>query len=521
MQTKLLPLVSILALTTLMACGTDDPVGDLAANDVADTHHQDINWFTGSVDEAFSIAKQQNKPLFFYWGAVWCPPCQEIKHTVFEHPKFISQSELFVPVYLDGDTEQAQLVGEQFAVQGYPTMIVFNSAGEEITRIPGGIDTRRYLDVLSLSLARDKNMDLLIEQAINVPESLTGDELTLLAFYSWGQDNVTINDDQSLSLLKSLAFLPGAENQLAISRLLLSYLSKQIDLERDDLSGDQKQDVLLRVHNLLAEPDSVLANVDYLSFYSAEIVNLLTLTQGDRDLLVQQWIESLSKQRVNPVLSSAERLGTWLAPIDLYWLQNPQQQSLPADLAAAIESEVQELDGLTKGDARQSVINRAGNVLRAAGLYPQAKKLITKELMISQSPYYFMSSLAEIAEETEDFAGIIEWREKAYRAATGKATRFQWGVEYVSALIQYQPQATEVIADTASSLFDNLDQGSDVFSGRNYGRLKTLLANLKQWQAQARDQTLVRFVARLQSFCDQTDRESRQYQQCSSLLVSL
>jgi thioredoxin-related protein len=69
-------------------------------------------------------------------------------------PEFIERSKLFVPVYLDGDTVNAQAYAEKFGVRGYPTMIVFDPAGVELTRIPGGIDlqvaserTGRLIDV--------------------------------------------------------------------------------------------------------------------------------------------------------------------------------------------------------------------------------------------------------------------------------------------------------------------------------------------------------------------------------------
>ena len=109
-----------------------------------------IKWFAGTIDEAFKMADSGAKPLFLYWGAVWCPPCQEIKHTVFKSQEFIRLTRLFVPVYLDGDTDEAQVWGEKFAVMGYPTMIVFNAKGEEITRIPRFFDTA--LHPLSLAI---------------------------------------------------------------------------------------------------------------------------------------------------------------------------------------------------------------------------------------------------------------------------------------------------------------------------------------------------------------------------------
>ena len=84
-----------------------------------------IDWFAGDVDAAFAAAKAANKPVFLYWGAEWCPPCAQIKSTIFSKREFQERSRLFVPVYLDGDTPSAQKHGERFGVVGYPTMILF------------------------------------------------------------------------------------------------------------------------------------------------------------------------------------------------------------------------------------------------------------------------------------------------------------------------------------------------------------------------------------------------------------
>src|SRR5262245_7705467 len=72
---------------------------------------RDLEWFKGSVAAAFAQAKRENKPVFLYWGAVWCPPCLELKATVFSQAAFIEKSRLFVPVYLDGDGVAGQRAG--------------------------------------------------------------------------------------------------------------------------------------------------------------------------------------------------------------------------------------------------------------------------------------------------------------------------------------------------------------------------------------------------------------------------
>src|ERR1700741_2644803 len=103
-----------------------------------------ISWQIASsdaeVDKAFALARKAGKPVFLYWGAVWCPPCNQVKATLFSRSEFVERSRAFVPVYVDGDKAGAQKVASRFKVQGYPTMILFKPDGTEITRLPGEVD---------------------------------------------------------------------------------------------------------------------------------------------------------------------------------------------------------------------------------------------------------------------------------------------------------------------------------------------------------------------------------------------
>src|ERR1700688_3038357 len=111
-----------------------------------------IAWFEGSVEDAFAAARTAHKPVFLYWGAVWCPPCLELKATVFRRQDFLDRLTLFVPVYLDGDGPGAQAWGERFHISGYPTVLVLRADQAEIERVSGGMDLSRYAEVLDLAL---------------------------------------------------------------------------------------------------------------------------------------------------------------------------------------------------------------------------------------------------------------------------------------------------------------------------------------------------------------------------------
>ena len=225
-----------------------------------------IEWFEGSIAAAFESAKSEAKPLFLYWGAVWCPPCQEIKYTVFKSQEFIQLTRLFVPVYLDGDSDEAQAWGEKLDVMGYPTMIVFNPAGVEITRIPGGIDISRYNTVLELSLNQMRSTADLVQIALEDSTRLSPEEFYQLAYYSWFQDTSAVPEGVDKTDLFLGLSTSAPEGELS-NRFYMSYLLALTG--KDDIKGtDQNHlradlSVAKRLEKILSSSSLTLASVSY------------------------------------------------------------------------------------------------------------------------------------------------------------------------------------------------------------------------------------------------------------------
>ena len=492
-------------------------VGLTGCSEPAVVKNKTIGWFEGNVDAAFSQAKSESKPLFLYWGAIWCPPCQEIKHTVFKSRRFIEQTDSFIPVYLDGDTEAAQAAGERFGVKGYPTMIVFNSAGTEITRIPGGIDISRYNDVLASALNSITPTRELVIALTENPASLTEQNLKQLAYYSWGQDHDALPKNYNPELFLTASQL--AADSINSTRLYMQYLYEVSAALEADAEPTVIDTALPMLNKILASRSLVLVNWDSLAYYSTDLAPLAA-SGNDLETLKATWQKAIFDAMDDQSLSVAEQLAGLIPTIEFYF-ENESNTALPDDLKTTVLAATQRADEATENSfARQSVVNQISGVLQEARLLAEAKILLTTELDRSSSPYYFMSSLSAIAEKEKDIETALAWRQKAFETAKGSATRFQWGASYVRALMRMTPDDEATITQVAMSLFNEMDANSELFAGRNFRVLRSLNKSLHQWQAERSKSLLAGFDAAITQRCEALTRNSTAMENCRSLPVT-
>lgn len=484
-QSILLPILAVL----LAACGADkaeEAAPEPTASSTADSAEsldpaKGIDWFEGSVDEAFAAAKQSGKPIYLYWGAVWCPPCHAISATVFKSPDFLERSKLFIPVYLDGDTENAQAQGEKFGVRGYPTMIVFDSDGEEITRIPNGIDLQAYANILDLTLGETSSAKDLVAELAAGRQSLAANDCTLLAYYSWGQDTTILADLDTGLAFRNMYDACPKEMRAERSILYFNWLDEAITAAEavEDpvpLSDVQKAEAIAMVQQVLAFDDLVKANIFMVVLGGAEITAALTEPGSDaRAMLTADFQDAMDRVAADESIYKRERIYTLAGKIRFERIDDAEAP-LSEELQAEIRDVVKWADETTPSVyERQPIINALGNVLDEAGMDDVARPLMLAEIEISRQPYYFMVSLADIEQRAENYDAAVDWLKKAYDSTKGPATRFQWGYYYLVGLLEMKPEETELIQSVTVGLIDELQN-----SGGLYHRPKSQLGKIEQ-----------------------------------------
>ncbi len=463
-----------------------------------------IAWHKGDVDAAFAAAKAANKPVFLYWGAVWCPPCNQVKATIFNRQDFIERSRFFVPVYLDGDSKSAQKLGARFKVVGYPTMILFKPDGREITRLPGEVDADQYMRVLEMGMDGARPIKDTFAAALAGGGKLSADEWRMLAYYPWYADEQQVVPKTNVpATLEQLARACPADQRDTAARLKIKALASAAT-EKNAKPRDDKAAVTT-VMQLLAEPKFARDNFDVIVSYGADISGRYTLPRSpERARLNAAWNAALGRLAVDPTLSTADRLSAVDAQIMLAKQDDPKA-TLPPTLLTSVREQAARADRETSDPyARQAVISAAAEMLADAGLLDESDAMLEAELKRSHSPYYYMLGLAANAKKRGDKAAALAWYEKAYGAADGPATRLQWGASYVKALLELSPQDTPRIDAALKSVVAELEPAPETFYGRNQRALETMSGKLAAWDKQSsRNASLRRFRAQLASVCAQ------------------
>ena len=456
------------------------------------------------IDKAFATAKAQGKPVLLYWGAVWCPPCNQLKATLFNRQDFAEQSKSFVAVHLDGDAPGAQKLGTKFKVVGYPTLILFNPDRKELTRLPGEMDAAQVMQLLQLGMASGRPIAAVLADA-RAGKPLAGGEWRLLAFYSWDTDEgaQAVPAAERGPLLRKLAASCPASESAACTRLALKSIA----------DGDEKNApapdaaTRARVAQVLADPALSRTYMDVLVNNGTDIVAALAPKPGpDRQKLVASFDASLVRLQADTTLSRGDRVGALFARVDLARIDQPKDTMHPK-LPPALVKEVRDTAATTDREAtsaveRQAVIPTAAQLLEEAGLWSESATLLKSSLSKSPSPYYLMSELGSNARKQGRTAEALQWYRQAFDKSEGPATRLQWGNSYLGALVDLAPNDARRIEATAQAVLTEAASQPNAFDQRSGRSLQRLGAKLVKWNAGGKHQAVIDHLStQVQGLC--------------------
>jgi len=545
----------LFVLTLALALGACRPKSDMPAEEAAappvtatepvvEAPHEEVAWFKGDVQTAFDTAKAENKPVFLYWGAVWCPPCYYLKTRVFHRPEFVAASKAFLALELDGDTERAQIWGEKFDVKGYPTVIVFNPAGEEIMRLTSGIDAEQYAGVLASAKARMTPIaDVLAAVEDGGPATAAKEDLDLLAFYAWDQDSVLdLDTERKLALFKRLWLETPETLTVARNRFLCLWIETlhaarsaaedaAAEGETPELpapTADEAPAVLAGLAAVFADPVLRSANTNTIYYWSEETATMLFPEPGpDRDAFGASWAAAARAIEDDEAMTVDDRLTAFYPQIILARLQasaapaagdvvtatgaltptaaavdgaaadaaadaEPTPVPLPADLVKRVAERVKWASAtVTDPGEMQTVMGTMVWMLQETGLDAAAEALLNTKLDATLQPYYYMLELASIAEEKDDTAGALGWYRKAWETSQGPMTRFRWGHSYLRALLRLAPEDEATFETEATKILTELMANQDALALGNGDRMGTLSDAILKWNADGRHDAVV------------------------------
>jgi thiol-disulfide isomerase/thioredoxin len=498
-----------------------------AASAPANAPEPAIAWYTGSVESAFTAARAQNKPVFLYWGAKWCPPCHELKATVFSRPDFIQKLKLFIPVYLDGDDPGAQKWGDKFGVSGYPTVLVLRADQSELARISGGMDLSQYSEVLDSVLGDVRPVStILAGLKAGSAQPLARDDCHRLAFYGWDLTDDVSSKFSSLAqtLSQAAAQCPaGAESDKG--RLILTAASMAADGEAKALNAGKAPGHLLV--QLIGQVDGILQNQSLAneiadatgglddSFFKA----VAKTAPNDVAAWRERFSDVMDQAALDPRFSLADHLYFQYSKLQAIKALDPHHK-VPAELSARAHQSIDAaLAGKLDEHARPSVVNAAQNILDLLGDDDRAYAITREQMALSKTPYYYMSDLAELDEKHGHIDSAVNWLAQAYAQSQGTATRFQWGYHYLAGLIRMKPTDDADIRTAGLAVLGELD-GPDRIYQRTKAGLDRLNTTLTKWNAKGDHMaTITALRQRMDGICGQIPKADPANATCRGFLA--
>ena len=437
--------------------------GDDKATDSVESEKESI-WFAGGVEEAFDVAKEGNELVFLYWGAVWCPPCNELKQQVFSQP------------------ERAQIWGETFKASGYPTVIILDGNRNELLRLSETMNIAEFTTVVASVKESPSSLEQLISRAES--QKLSEKEWLSLGIISWDYlPDSQMSKAQRIQVLAKL--FQGVPDSLAVTKSMfgaayLRLVSENKEELKDAFDAKLGESMLEQV---LKTNETILANRAFITKFGAKTIEQLAADNRSKiDAYSAKWLEAALFLQKSPSISIDTRLWSHFPALDLH-RKFSNTTLIPQSIKDDIMQAVAKADTTAQSDfQRHAVVSGAAFLMGEIEEYERAESLLKKEITQTNTPWYYQSGLARLAEKKGDLKAARKWSRTARKSAKGRATRMEWVARDILLTVRVAKDSeVDYVVGLTREFFDLALRLPDGFRGRNMLRATKVVEAIKPW----------------------------------------
>jgi thioredoxin-related protein len=187
---------------------------------------QEINFEKGTWEDANQKAQLAEKYIFLDAYASWCGPCKWMAKNTFTNDTvgaFFNDN--FINCKIDMEKGEGVALAKKYAVSAYPTLLFFNTKGELVHRVCGGLGVKELMEVANVALTGNNLKKIKEGYDKNRTPEITKNYIEALENACLSADAEKVGKDFFASL--SLEKLYTTENWDLINNLLKDTESKE------------------------------------------------------------------------------------------------------------------------------------------------------------------------------------------------------------------------------------------------------------------------------------------------------
>jgi len=454
-----------------------------------------ISWADGGLERGLTQAEKLDKRIFVYFGAVWCPPCQHVKGTVFHRPDFVALTKTVIPVEVDFDDPLAPKWADRYHVEVYPTALVLSSSGKELKRLVGVEDPEQYLEALATVAIPDTEIKKLA--TASKATSLSDTQwMTIGAFKEWhspqdGTSNLLATSLQALS--------KRAPEHLQSVRLDIEMLALSFAVE-SPLPPKGRWDKAYAAESFataLGKPEILRRNIDMVVSRVLSTLQFLASEKSDqRKDILERWTNGLTALSTDPLLSPRDQLRALQGVLELQRVDLGGMSANGA-LRERIKERVATIAMTTVSDSslKKATLPEAVKLLVRADLLEQALGLVDKaqqDPILASTAFMYRAWISK-------FEGA-HWYRKAVEAEPSPSAKAGAAEGYLRYTVQVLPSEEGWVEDAGVQALDlslKLPQ-----THANLLGLQDITSKLEEWNSGGQHNSLMkRLLLHLKPAC--------------------